>query len=749
MPANYDDGGSFGVGEDGFWLGEEEFQLFVEESREHLNQLEEILLALEAGTLDEVAAGDGKGNGERPVDALFRAAHTLKGNAATVGFHQMAALTHAMESLFASVREGSLLLRETPDLINLLLETVDLLSQLLSTATSARKEGNSPEAEALLARLEAAAAGVDREATAETGATAATERAVTSKTPIGDDESRFHWLIRVQLRPGCLFPGVRAYQLLMAAHDWGIVTASYPDVEEVRQVIAREDNSDQIWWERPLQIELHSALSSAELEAAAAALPDVGSVAVEPAAAGGSPMGSLTSSPDSSPTSGPTSGHTMPDAQSHLADGATLHPGQTTAATPATPVTAAAPGTSVATNVVRVDVRLLDALMDLVGELVIDRNRLMVLTAGAMDDQLDELAQLAGHLSRLTGQLQEAVMHLRMVPVDNLFRKLPRLVRETARATGKQVRLEMIGGETELDRSLIEVLHEPILHLIRNAIDHGIEPEAERLAAGKPATGRLLIRAYHRESNFYLELSDDGRGIDPQRVRQSAIEKGELSAEMCARLTDEEALHLIFRPGFSTRREVTEVSGRGVGLDVVQRTVERLNGTVQLESTLGAGTTFRIRLPLTLAIIRSLLVKVRGVVCAIPLVNVMEVLRSQAGDLATVQGRPVLRYRAQVLPVVPLHHLWSEEVTPTAPTAGDPKKAAALPAVIVQVGQEKLALLVDHLQGEEEVVIKPLGRFIGEIAGLAGTAILGDGRIALILDIPGLLMEVRRNVNHQ
>ncbi|MGE5481438.1 MAG: chemotaxis protein CheA, partial [Bacteroidota bacterium] len=236
---------------------------------------------------------------------------------------------------------------------------------------------------------------------------------------------------------------------------------------------------------------------------------------------------------------------------------------------------------------------------------------------------------------------------------------------------------------------------------------------------------------------------------DPQRVRQSAIEKGELSAEMCARLTDEEALHLIFRPGFSTRREVTEVSGRGVGLDVVQRTVERLNGTVQLESTLGAGTTFRIRLPLTLAIIRSLLVKVRGVVCAIPLVNVMEVLRLQAGDLATVQGRPVLRYRAQVLPVVPLHHLWGEEVTTTAPTADDPQRAAALPAVIVQVGQEKLALLVDHLQGEEEVVIKPLGRFIGEIAGLAGTAILGDGRIALILDIPGLLMEVRRNVNHQ
>ncbi|MBE3577311.1 MAG: chemotaxis protein CheA [Limnochordales bacterium] len=743
MEATYDDGGIFADGEEGSGLGEEEFQLFVAESREHLHQLEEILLALEAGVLDETASSatgtdggedgsksgsSGSGSsGERPIDALFRAAHTLKGNAATAGFQQMAALTHAMESLFASVREGRLLLRENPDLINLLLETVDLLNQLLSAASTTRAEKSSPEAEALLARLEKAGAnhGEERAPAAEepdAPPTAAASGAST-QTPGGSE-----WLIKVQLRPGCLFPGVRAYQVLMAAGNWGTITAADPDVEEVRQVIAREDNSDQVWWNRPLQLRLRSSLSPTELQEAASALPDVQSVVVEQALPGESPPGDL------------LGGRAGSESHDHSASPSS-RPGQASApAAPTTPATA--PGSPVTTNVVRVDVRLLDALMDLVGELVIDRNRLLVLTSKNGDGQLVELAQLAGHLSRLTGQLQEAVMHLRMVPVDNLFRKLPRLVRETARATGKQVRLEMVGGETELDRSLIEVLHEPMLHLIRNAIDHGIEPETERLACGKPAAGRILIRAYHRESNFYLELSDDGRGIDPDRIRQAALEKGELSAELCARLTDEEALQLIFRPGFSTRREVTEVSGRGVGLDVVQRTVERLNGTVQVESTLGQGTTFRIRLPLTLAIIRSLLVEVCGVVCAIPLVNVVEVLRPQTDNLATIQGRPVLRYRNQVLPVIPLHHLWGQAADTSSTTA-------ALPAVIAQAGQERVALLVDGFEGEEEVVIKPLGRFLGEISGLAGTAILGDGRIALILDIPGLLMEVRRDVNHQ
>lgn len=611
-------------------LSDEELELFFAESREQLAELERILLSLESAaplssSSSSPAAAAGEPDDRAAVDRLFRAAHTLKGNAALAGFRAVANLTHAMESVFAAVRDGRATLRGNRYLIDLLLRTVDVVNGLLSPSAPPSANG-----------------------------------AVNGS---GEENGPMP-------PPGEAAPAAVVTQLL-----------------------------DQ-------------------LEAAVATPP--GTAPASPAAAAS----------DAAP--GASRAATIP--------AATLTPDQGGTVT--------ADHASPSSNLIRVDVHVLDTLMDLVGELVIDRNRLALLASrGAPGEQaVHELPQLASHLSRLTGELQTAVMQLHMVPVETLFRKLPRLVRETARVTGKEVRLEMSGGETELDRSLVEALHEPVLHLIRNAIDHGIEDAGARQRAGKPPAGLISLRAYHREGSFYLEVSDDGRGIDPEAIRQAAVVKGELSPEAAARLSDHEAIQLLFRPGFSTRQEVTEISGRGVGLDVVRQTVERLNGSLDVESTPGVGTTFRLRLPLTLAIIRSLLVEAAGVAVAIPLAYVVEAVRADRERLATVRGKPMLRHRDHVLPVVRLRDWWAGswgrpvdgERAPTA--AGLPAAAeAGLPAVIVRGGRQEVALLVDALLVEEEVVIKPLGRFLGDLPGLAGTALLGDGRIALILDVPAYL----------
>lgn len=606
-------------------LSDEELKLFFAESREQLAELERILLSLESAaplsSSSSSPAAAGEPDDRAVVDRLFRAAHTLKGNAALAGFRAVANLTHAMESVFAAVRDGRATLRGNRYLIDLLLRTVDVVNRLLSPSANGAVNGSREE---------------------------------NGPMPL----------------PGEAAPAAVVTQLL-----------------------------DQ-------------------LDAAVATPP--GTAPASPAAAAS----------DAAP--GASRAAAIP--------AATLTPDQGGTVT--------ADHASPSSNLIRVDVHVLDTLMDLVGELVIDRNRLALLASrGAPGEQaVHELPQLASHLSRLTGELQTAVMQLRMVPVETLFRKLPRLVRETARVTGKEVRLEMSGGETELDRSLVEALHEPVLHLIRNAIDHGIEDAGARQRAGKPPAGLISLRAYHREGSFYLEVSDDGRGIDPEAIRQAAVVKGELSPEAAARLSDHEAIQLLFRPGFSTRQEVTEISGRGVGLDVVRQTVERLNGSLDVESTPGVGTTFRLRLPLTLAIIRSLLVEAAGVAVAIPLAYVVEAVRADRERLATVRGKPVLRHRDHVLPVVRLRDWWAGswgrpvdgERATTA--AGLPAAAeAGLPAVIVRGGRQEVALLVDALLVEEEVVIKPLGRFLGDLPGLAGTALLGDGRIALILDVPAYL----------
>jgi two-component system, chemotaxis family, sensor kinase CheA len=381
---------------------------------------------------------------------------------------------------------------------------------------------------------------------------------------------------------------------------------------------------------------------------------------------------------------------------------------------------------------VRVDVALLDRLLDLVGELVLARNELVQVGIPEEDQALTEAVR---RIERCTDLLQADIMRTRMRPVDSVLQVAPRLVRELAQFAGKKVHLEVEGGETELDRGMLEAIRDPLVHLLRNAVDHGIESAEERARAGKPAEGHLKIRAYHQGGLVTVEISDDGAGIDPKRLRRRAAEIGLLSAAQADSFTDQQAVDLIFRPGFSTAREVTSVSGRGVGMDVVRVNVERVGGSVEVSSVPGAGTMVRLRIPLTLAIIPALLVEERGERYAIPQVNVQELLRLNDGDGGTrveeVAGAPVFRLRGRLLPLVTLARV-------LAPDGQAPASGTVRQVVVLQTEGRLFGLAVENIQGVQEIVVKALGRPVNRIPVLAGATILGDGSVALILDAGGL-----------
>ncbi|HWQ15388.1 MAG TPA: chemotaxis protein CheW [Roseiflexaceae bacterium] len=403
------------------------------------------------------------------------------------------------------------------------------------------------------------------------------------------------------------------------------------------------------------------------------------------------------------------------------------------AAGSAAPVLARDPDT-----LVRISVERLDTLMNLTGELVTDRTRLFQIE-GALAEQygkrgpVGELSELVAHLSRVVGQLQDEVMRARMLPLTRLFATFPRLVRDAARAVGKQVELVLAGEATELDRSIIEGMGEPLVHLLRNAVDHGIEPPAERLTAGKPAVGRIRVEAAAVEGQIRITVADDGRGIDPERVRRTAVRRGLITAEEAAQLTERDAIDLIFRPQLSTAAAVSAISGRGVGMDAVRAGVERLSGSVVVESCVGAGTTVHVMLPLTLTIIPTMLVAVGELVLALPLAGINEMFSLREVSVSSVRGRPALQWADGTLPLIHLRRWFTHPRLRETPSAG---RAAAL---VVSWGTLRAALLVDRILGQQEVVVKPFGALLGAVPGLSGCATLGDGRIALIADLPGIL----------
>ncbi|WP_334180489.1 chemotaxis protein CheA [Pseudoxanthomonas sp.] len=402
----------------------------------------------------------------------------------------------------------------------------------------------------------------------------------------------------------------------------------------------------------------------------------------------------------------------------------TVHAPSPPPAKPAAPKLAAKAGGE-AEQTIRVDTKRLDAIVNLVGELVLSRNRLKTLRARIRDEELD---RAVSSLDIATARLQTAVMRTRMQPVGKVFSRFPKVARDVARQLQKEVDLELVGADTELDRNLVEALADPLVHLVRNAIDHGVEVPSLREACSKPRAGHVRLSAQQEGDFVTIEIRDDGAGIDPERLRAKALEKGLIDPEAAARLTHDECLQLIFLPGFSTKAEVTDISGRGVGMDVVQSRIRELSGQITIHSDVGRGSRFVIRVPLTLAILPTLLVQAGEPVYALPLARVMEVLHAPSESLRWFDGQAVLDRQSHTLPLVDLRQ-WLRV---------DPVMAPLLTIVVLQMGEQRFGLIVDQVRGREEVVIKPLPRAVRGLPGYAGATLIGDGRMALILDVDGL-----------
>ena len=394
-----------------------------------------------------------------------------------------------------------------------------------------------------------------------------------------------------------------------------------------------------------------------------------------------------------------------------------------------------------ADQTIRVEISRLDSVMNLVGELVLGRNRLVKLSGdvdGVVDfeQRIKEVAEAISQLNRVTTDLQTAVIKTRMQPIKKVLGKFPRMVRDLSRKMGKNIRLELVGEETELDKSVIEEIGDPLVHIIRNSIDHGIELPDDRIAHGKDPEGMVRISAYQEGNSIVIEINDDGRGIDVDKVKKKAVERGIISEEDSRRMTEAEAVNIIFLPGFSTADKVTDVSGRGVGMDVVRTNISKINGSVEVSTQKGAGSTFTIRLPLTIAIIQALMVTIQPETYAIPLASVVETVKITEKDIKTISGSEVLNLRQQVLPLIRLR---DEFKVPQEETGGTSPGSYV---VVVQIGSKNLGLVVDRLPYQEEVVIKSMGPVLAGIRGLAGATITGDGKVVIILDVGEILQDL-------
>ncbi len=657
--------------------------LFLEEAAAQLRVLSDGLLVLERESDAQL------------IQALFRAAHTLKGSSATIGHTRMASLTHAMESVLDNVRTGAL--TPTSSVIDSLLAAVDALNVLNGEVETRTESGI--EIDATIAQLHEIAGRKEPAARRKHTTAQAGERV---------------YEVEVVVDPRSDWPAVRAYQALMELTALGTVVDSSPSEQELQSGEGGQT----------LLVTITTTRAAESLQTAAAAIAEVVSVAVRPLAAAPAAKREEKREPPAEPDE-------SADERRRIDLGPELR-----GASAEEQLAVAGARMARLSRMVKVDIGQLDEMLNLVGELVIDRGRLMQVMREldqrhGGDASLEHLVDVAQHLARVSDEMQARVMDFRLLPVESVFNRFPRMIRDLARKSGKAIRYEMTGGDTGIDRSVIDELGDPLLHLIRNAIDHGIELPAERVEAGKPEEAEIVLSAQHVESQIMVEVTDDGRGIDPAKLRAAAVKKGLLSQEAANRLDDDEAINLIFMPGFSSAAQVTDVSGRGVGMDIVRTNIEKVNGTVSVRTELGIGTTFTIRLPLTLAIIRALLVRVGEAVFTVPLISVQETLRIRSDTIHTVQGREVVTVRERTLPLVRLADLFSRRGRSAERDDGEWSYV-----VSVRTGRADLGLVVDGLVGEQEVVIKSIDTTFGDSEGIAGATILGDGSVSMIVDVP-------------
>lgn len=729
-----------------FDITEDELPVFMAESGEHLQNLDEGLVRLER-------------EGEDPelLQALFRSAHTLKGSSGMIGHKRMVELTHAMETALDSLRKGQI--KVTPPLIDVCLEAVDALRALCDEVPqrTASSVDIKPMVEKFLSLSKPASQTV-AEKPVETAAK--TAQVSSAKNSI---------IVRAEISPDSIASAARAFQIIMALQDMGEILNMDPGQERIEaaepvQIFTVELTPTKSVEEIRKELNTISEIDRLEIRSARSAPtaePETEPASVEPPAEAlkgedaGARIGdylvqnSLITAEQlkaalnaQSVSEGPVSllGLTlvkMGFVTQEVLDEAVAEQKQATQATrPADTATAERTRAKVGEKTVRTSVERLDNLMNLVGELITDRNRLYMLRSELDsrfrgDNRIDVLGETITHVGRITDQLQAEVMGIRMLPISNVFNKFPRLVRDLARKANKQIDLVMRGEDTELDRSVIEEISDPLIHLLRNSVDHGLETPTDRLNTGKLERGTILLTARHEQGRIIITVEDDGRGIDIQRLKNKAIDKGWMGEKEANALSDEEAIDLIFISGLSTAKTISDISGRGVGMDIVRNNIERLNGSVHVETWPGKGSRFSIVLPLTLAIMPTLLVRVCGDTYAIPLVMVTETLLIPQSDIHTINSRPVIRLRNHVLPVTRLTDVFEMQRN-----INDNKQDYV---VVVRSGKTQLGLIVDTLVGEQEVVVKSLSSIVGDVLGISGAAILGDGSVALIVDVQGLL----------
>lgn len=652
---------------------------FIDETEENLQKLNECLLAFEQGD-------------SSVIDEIFRVAHTLKGMASTMGFARMAELTHDMEDVLDLARQKKLALRRKED-IELLFECLDTLNVMLDEIRSG-KDDTSVDIEDIKSRLKAlcSLAGEGQDLSDEV-----TDQVV--KDQEGPKAVSDFKKIKVVLGKDCVLKGARAFMVLEELSSFGRVESTEPDMEKL--VEGEFDG-------RSFVVHLETREEPERIEEAVLRVSEVESCSIEGAPSVGK---EAESGPGVEFKSKSPQEVAKDKWDSKVADTVKTIKKKTN-------------------QTVRVDVNRLDKLLNLVGELVIGRSRIERL---AKDSNLKEFEEPILQLGRISKEIQELVTKLRMLPISFIFDRFPRLVRDLSQELGKKVHLEMEGRDTELDRSVIDEIGDPMVHLIRNSLDHGIEPPEERLAKGKPETGLLRIRAYQDGSSVVVSVEDDGRGIDKDKILQKALEKGFVSKEQLDSLTEREAIQFLFTPGFSTSDKVTDISGRGVGLDAVKNKVESIGGRLSIESEVDKGTTIKVKLPITLAIVLALLVNIDGQIYAIPLESVDETVLVNKDDIKVVNGSQVTMLRGSMLYLVDSRDLY-----------GLPKRedSSVLSVVVMRTGFRKVGFIVDDFIGQQEIVIKSLGNTgMVKINWFSGGTILGDGSVALIID-PAKVEEV-------
>jgi two-component system, chemotaxis family, sensor kinase CheA len=670
-------------------ISKEELAAFLEETDEELKLLDEDLILLEK-------------NGVKPeiVQEIFRAAHTLKGSSAMLGYEKMSKMAHAMEAVLDKLRSGNLAI--TTAMINALLGGLDVLKALREKLVSDEDAGdvNIAPATLMLEKIANKEAGsVPLAAKGESAESVSIE--ASAKIQRAREKGELAYSLKIAIDNNSSWIAVRQFQLISELGQMGEIVSSQPSKDEIESGKVGP----------VLDLILVCSAEEATLKKAVNGVPDVTAVTIEPFDIKNRP---------GSPAQPVNANKAAPTARGE-------EPAQ------------AGKKSSQTVDTVRVDVKLLDNLINLVGEMVIDRNRIRQISRKLEikydgDEIVETLGETSVHMVKLVSDLQENILRARMLHIGTILNGFPRLVRDLAQKANKKIDFIIEGQETELDRSIIEQIRDPLLHILRNSVDHGIELPEKRLQAGKPEKGTIRLSAYHEQSQIVVCISDDGGGIDAEKVRQAAVRKGFISAEAAARLSITESLNLIFMNGVSTADKVTDVSGRGVGMDVVKTNVSNVGGSVSLDSKVGQGTTIKMRLPLTLATIDGILVSSGGLIYVMPISVIVEILRVKSDQIQSVLGKEVIRLRDNVISLIRLSQRFSQEqVQAVSPDETN--------VVVIKVGDQLSGLIVDEVLEPQESVVKPLGKYIGSLRGISGATIMGDGQVALILDTATLVKD--------